>query len=200
MSRSRSIRLAAVTALALGACATAATSAQAATNLLGNPSFEAPLLPTNSFHVFPSSSWVGAWQVGSTGNVDVINGSYLHAAKGKQSIDLSGTTYGAVCQTVVLAGGHTYKLSLSLAGNPFSGGSFGPAIKRLGITIAHNSTTDFSGVYTFDVTGHTQADPGWKKVKVALLAPVTDNYQLCLRSGTVGTAGPAVDNVVLKVA
>jgi hypothetical protein len=200
MSRSRSIRLAAATALALGACATAATSAEAAPNILGNPSFEAPLLPANSFHVFPASSFIGAWQVGSTGNVDVINGALLEAAKGKQSIDLSGTTYGGVCQTVVLAAGQAYKLSLSLAGNPFSGGSFGPAIKRLGITLAHNTTVDVSGLYTFDVTGHTQADPGWKKVKIVFRALVTDNYQLCLRSGTVGTAGPVVDNVVLKVA
>ena len=200
MSRSRSIRLAAATALALGACATAVTSAEAAPNIIANPSFEAPLLPTNSFHVFPALSWIGAWQVGSTGNVDVINGVYLKAAKGKQSVDLSGTTYGAVCQTVVLSGGHTYKLSLSLAGNPFSGGGYGPAIKRLAITLAHNSTTDLSALYTFDTTGHTQASPGWKKVKVSVLAPVTDNYQLCLRSGTVGSAGPAVDNVVLKVA
>jgi hypothetical protein len=200
MSRSRSIRLAAVTALALGACATAATSAQAAPNILGNPSFEAPLLTSNTYHVFAASSFMGAWQVGSTGNVDLINGALLRAAKGKQSVDLSGTTYGAVCQTVVLAAGHTYKLSLSLAGNPFSGGGYGPAIKRLGITLVHNSTTDFSGVYTFDTTGHTQAVPGWKKVKVSVLAPVTDNYQLCLRSGTVGSAGPVVDNVVLKAA
>jgi hypothetical protein len=195
MSRSRSIRLAAATALAL---ASTAGAAQAAPNILGNPSFEAPALPANSFHIFPSSSWIGAWQVGSTGDVDVINGAQLHAAKGKQSVDLSGTTYGAVCQTVVLAAGHTYKLSLSLAGNPFSGGGYGPAIKRMGITLVHNTTTDLSAIYTFDTTGHTQADPGWKKIKNTILAPVTDNYQLCLRSGTVGSAGPVVDNVVLK--
>jgi hypothetical protein len=29
---------------------------------------------------------------------------------------------------------------------------------------------------------------------------VTDSYQRCLRSGTVGAAGPVVDNVVLNVA
>jgi hypothetical protein len=197
MSRSRSIRLAAATALALAA---SASSAQATPNILGNPSFEAPLLPANSFHVFPSSSWIGAWQVGSTGDVDVINGAQLHAAKGKQSVDLSGTTYGAVCQTVVLAAAQRYKLSLSLAGNPFSGGGYGPAIKRMAITLVHNTTTDLSAISTFDTTGHTQAVPGWKKIKHTVTAPVTDNYQLCLRSGTVGSAGPVVDNVVLKAA
>jgi hypothetical protein len=197
VSRSKSISLAAATALTLGAVT---GSAQAATNLIGNPSFEAPALTANSFHIYAASAFIGAWQVGSTGNVDVINGALLHAAKGKQSIDLSGTTYGGVCQTVVLTGGQRYKLSFKLAGNPFSGGSYGPAVKTLYVAMGHNTTTDLAGTYTFDVTGHTQADPGWKTIRNTILAPVTDNYGLCLRSGTVGSAGPVVDNVVLKLA
>jgi choice-of-anchor C domain-containing protein len=100
-----------------------------------------------------------AWTV-TGGSIDLI-GSYWTAPTG-YSIDLDGSSPGAISQTLNLAAG-TYLLTFDLAGNP-DGGS---ATKAVAVSSAA-ATQDFS----FVTTGHGHGNMGW--VTESMVFTVTD--------------------------
>ncbi|WP_154402540.1 hypothetical protein [Nocardioides speluncae] len=199
-------RLAATAAGALTVVLTAAGGSAAVPvsppgpNLFPNPSFENPQIAANSFKIYNHGSSVGGWLVKSEakGNVDVINGTRLNTAWGEQSLDLNGTSKGGICHKLVLTRGAKYRLYFRYSGNPHHGGSFGPAVKGVLVTANYNNTYMVTKNLSYDVTGKTQADPGWKSSLTYFTSPVTDNYHVCFQATTPGTAGLVLDTMSLR--
>lgn len=199
-------RLAATAAGALTVGVLTAASGSAAPvpplgpNLFPNPSFENPQLAPNTFKVYNHGSSVGGWLVKSEakGNVDVINGTRLNTAWGEQSLDLNGTSKGGICHKLVLTRGAKYRLSFRYSGNPHHGRGFGPAVKGVLVTANFNNTYMVNKNLSYDVTGKTQANPGWKSSVTHFTSPVTDNYHVCFQATTPGTAGLVLDSMSLR--
>jgi choice-of-anchor C domain-containing protein len=99
-----------------------------------------------------STSLTG-WTV-TGGNIDYI-GTLWTAGNGSRSLDMSGTMSGTIEQ--IIAGftpGQNYHLSFLMAANTQGG----PTIKSLQATIGSASQT-----FTFDGTGHSDANMGWSQ-------------------------------------
>jgi choice-of-anchor C domain-containing protein len=156
-------------------------------NLLINGSFESGSSP-GAFAQLPiGSTAITGWQV-TRDNVDYV-GTGWYPADGSRSLDLSGTTNGAIAQTFLTTPGQAYYVTFSLAGNP--GG--GPSVKSLRVTAAGTSA-DFS----FDVSGRSAANMGWIEHTWPFTA-MGANTTIEFSSLTTGNAGPTLDNVSVNV-
>jgi choice-of-anchor C domain-containing protein len=134
--------------VALGALTTAALAA----NLVGNGGFESPKLTGGFSEFFSGQTIGGAWHVDS-GSADVVYTTTLAAAKGHQSLDLDGSSAGAISQVIHTAAGSAYKVAFKLAGNPLCS----PIVKTLSVRWNGSEI----GHFTFDTTGKTPASMGW---------------------------------------
>jgi len=110
------------------------TTLAAQVNLLRNPSFESPLVPSGASATFPLGSNVDGWTVvGAPGNVAVVsgastvNGFHLQADTGAQWLNLAGTSSTAtgVEQTVPTMPGTLYDFSIAIGSVFNPGGSLG---------------------------------------------------------------------------
>ncbi|MBM3214625.1 choice-of-anchor C family protein [Candidatus Poribacteria bacterium] len=133
-------------------------------NLVPNGSFEEGVsVPGGSFvEIAAGSTAIAAWTV-SRGNVDYING-YWEASAGTRSIDLNGSTAGGVSTEIGTVPGHTYNVMFDLSGNPEGG----PRVMRMRASAA-GASADF----TFDTTGHTKANMGWRTESWTFTASAT---------------------------
>jgi choice-of-anchor C domain-containing protein len=170
----------------MGATAFAATT-------VNNGSFETGTNP-GLFITLPSgdSTDIPGWTV-TAGNIDYV-GSYWTAQDGSRSLDMNGVVPGAISQSLTTVTGHTYAVNFYMAGNP-DGALYGsPAVKTMNVDTGSTPTS-----YSFDTTGHTDANMGW--------APETYNFTasgtatpLTFTSTTTGSQpatwfGPTLDNV-----
>jgi len=153
--------------------------------ILKNGNFEISIIDLERGHIRinQGDSSVDYWTVDS-GNVDYI-GSLWEASEGSHSIDLNGLQAGSISQEVNTIIDSCYNFSFDLAGNPESG----PRIKDLTVTI-NNSVFDF----TFDVTGYSHQNMGWQTQSLSYTA-TNSLTRISFISHTVGTGGPALDNV-----
>lgn len=142
---------------------------------------------------------IGPWKV-TVKTVDLVRG--WQTADGSQIVDLNGTNAtdlnitqpGAVEQTFATKKGEMYKLTFSLAGNP----QRAPVVKTGEVKINGQKVQDFS----FDVTGKTVNDLGWKQQQVTFVAP--DKSTTLTFASTTGDpanpspSGPLIDNVKIE--
>jgi choice-of-anchor C domain-containing protein len=165
-------------------------SGEKARNLLVNGSFEEGPEPPKVGEGFVTlengSTALKGWVV-SQGNIDVVDSLYWKAADGKRSLDMNGSTAGAISQTFKTKKGQKYRVKFALAGSPGNA----PTEKKLQVSAA-GKTTEF----TFDVTGKTQTDMGWVS-KTWEFTAEADETTLEFLSLTEGHAGPALDDVVV---
>jgi choice-of-anchor C domain-containing protein len=128
------------------------------------------------------------WTI-TTGNVDWVN-SYWQAKDGLKSLDMTGTSPGAISQTFATTIGKTYVASFALSGNPVGG----PAVKTLIVSATGGLTT----TYTFDtgIAANTLADMKWA-AKTYSFQATSASTVLTFTSATAGFYGPALDNVVV---
>lgn len=160
-------------------------------NLLVNQGFERPSTwQQGAFTEYATGTKaVPGWAV-TTGSVDVVGQNYWLPEQGHQSLDLAGTTSGAVSQRVHTTRGRTYSLSWYMAANP----TCGQSLKILkvfwdGRVVAKD---------TFQAQGHSGTSMGWVRHGVSeraagarstvAFADATPDHSAC---------GAAIDNVVL---
>jgi choice-of-anchor C domain-containing protein len=164
-------------------------SGEKARNLLVNGSFEegpeTPKVGEAYVGLEKDSTALKGWVV-TDGNIDVVD-SYWKAADGKRSLDMNGSTAGAVSQTFRTKKGQKYRVRFALAGNPGEA----PMEKKLQVS-AGGKTTEF----TFDITGKTRTDMGWV-TKTWEFTAEADETTLQFMSLTEGCSGPALDDVVV---
>src|SRR5581483_9482601 len=122
-------------------------SGEKARNLLVNGGFEEGPEPPKVGEGFVTlgngSAALKGWVV-SQGNIDVVDSLYWEAADGKRSLDMNGSTAGAISQSFKTKKGQKYRVKFALAGSPGNA----PTEKKLQVSAA-GKTTEF----TFDVTG-----------------------------------------------
>jgi len=200
MSRFKSFRLAVCAALCLLGFGSASATPF---NLVANSSFESP--PHAGVTVRYSTPGVPAgfsWTVGGAG-VDLVE-THWTAQDGLQSLDLNQdvghptsflTPPGSVSQSLATVAGAPYLISFWMAANADNDfpSDTGPATKTMDVEF--NSTVHS---YSFDVTGHTLADPGWIQQQFIAIATGV-NTNLSFVSTSSGYAGMIIDNVSVSV-
>jgi len=137
----------------------------------------------------PDSAAITGWTVYS-GTIDYI-GDYWTAAEGSRSVDLNGTTAGAISQTFDTVAGHVYRVSFSLAGNPDDTQNTLKTVRVLAPT--GGTPAD----YNFDTSDLTRGYMGWVSRTYTFTA-TSSSTTLSFSSLTEESAyGPAIDNVTV---
>src|SRR5262245_18320829 len=120
------------------------------------------------------STNITGWEI-VAGSIDYI-GSYWTASDGNRSLDMNGTTPGAIRQLLTgLVVGQKYTIKFDMAGNP--DGS--PTDKVLSAVAASAG----SNVYHFDVTGKSRTDMQWKQQSFVFTALNKIGRASCRESG-----------------
>jgi hypothetical protein len=192
--------------------------AGAATNLIGNRSFEVPAVPLDDYATFPTGSTLGTcglampgsigyqtgcWRVFG-GNVDVVQNEYWNAKNGSQSIELNGTGPGEVLQLFAAQPNHTYHVKFSLSGDPFVAGTVSLLVVQEQFDSAGNYITGaVVGSYGFDTTGHSTTSMGYTTATGTFTTSANAAYddiefQSLTNSGSYPWWGPVIDQVTLK--
>ena len=126
-------------------------------NLLSNGGFENPVAQ------YPFTTMTGdqltGWSIDS-GSIDLMHGGWLPHS-GAQSMDLSGISPALISQTIDTVPGYMYDLTFWIAGNPDK-----QEVKTLGVYWDGN---ELSPTITFDSTGHSTNDMGWRLVTISHL-------------------------------
>ncbi len=159
------------------------------TNAVSHGSFETPFLGESNLTVltFSAGQTFGGWTVASN-TVDLV-GTLWQAADGVQSVDMSGTSAGAIYQDVATVPGQQYYLHFALAGNP----SGGQTIKTNQVWW-NGSLLD---TVTFNITGHSVTAMGWTNLEYLVTATGTTT-RVQFVSLNSGDYGPALDQVILE--
>jgi len=178
------------------------TRAEAQTSIVANGDFESPVV-SGAFGHF---TWPGfeSWGVepsapdGDWASIDIVRALWP-AASGAQSVDLNGS-YGSgasLRQTLTTQIGATYTLSFAFAGNPdpSEACATSPVVKAMEVSWGETRV----GLYTFDTTGRSLADPGWQTISVPVMA-TTATTILRFDSLVYGACGPALDAVAVTPA
>ena len=168
-------------------------------NLVENGSFEEPPIGGGvggeGFVVVPAGMSIGAWMVDQE-NVDIVGSTGVFSwqqVHGLQSIDMAGSPgAGGLHQDLATTPGERYRLRFALSGNPVANI---PTVKA--VDVYWNGT--LVDTPTFDITGRSSADMGWRYVEYDLPAATADLTRLRFVS-PIGTDGGAViDDVSVTV-
>lgn len=186
------IRSVVIAAAALGIVALAQDARAAA---FQNGSFESGIGGIGNFATLNAgdSTSITGWTV-TGGGVDYI-GAYWTARDGARSLDLNALEAGGVQQIFDTIIGQKYTVSFSIAGNTDGG----PSLKSL----AASAGSVVDAPFSFDITGHSAANPGWIDYSFDFFA---DSLLTTLSFESTTTAdsgngsyphafGPALDNV-----
>ena len=170
-----------------------AAQGSAVANLIQDPGFETPVLPTGALaQNYSTGQSIGPWNVvGVSGNVTVLSTSFTQfgftfdAEEGVQWLDLTGLSSNAatgVAQTVPTVIGTTYELGFSVGNIVDPGGAFGTTST---VDVSVNGTKILGATNT-EGTGQTKQV--WKQFTVQFKAtkststlqfingdPITDN-------------------------
>ncbi|HTY88014.1 MAG TPA: choice-of-anchor C family protein [Candidatus Acidoferrum sp.] len=132
-----------------------------------------------------STSLTG-WTVVS-GTIDYVGGTWT-AGDGSRSLDLSGTSAGAIEQIITgFTVGQNYQLSFLMAGNTAGG----PTVKSLQASIGSAMQT-----FNFDITGHSNANMGWSLQTMNFTA-TSGSLTLDFASLANSFYGPTLDAVAI---
>jgi hypothetical protein len=136
----------------------------------------------------------GSWAV-DIGSVEVVPPTdWAYAGECDQWLDLNGWEVGGIAQTVQPEAGVAYTLSFLLSGNYYYGGT-----KTLRVLW----DDDVLGDFTFDTTGRTAADMGWRAESVdvpvdATVVPEGHRLRFLSTTDDLYSAGPALDGITLR--
>lgn len=169
------------------------TASVASAATITNGSFEVGPAPGGFTTLAAGSTAINGWTVAS-GNIDYI-GTYWQASDGSRSIDLTGSTRGAISTTITdMIVGKKYDLAFDLSGNPAGQ----PITKQLDVTLS-NPLTNANYQYNINTAGNTLADMKWVTYVLTFVATSTTSLlTFATGNGTGGAAccyGPALDNV-----
>lgn len=188
----RAARLAACALTLSASVALGATGADAAARvlpLIGNGGFETPVIVAQEF--YETGAAIGAWNV-TDGSVDLVGAEGpWRAARGRQSLDLSGNGPGAIEQTFATRAGRCYTVGFALAGNPY-----GPPGVKTGYARVTNGSLVAQENFAFDTAGRTPENMGYVRERFTFCARDTQ-ATLSLVSTTEGVYGPVVDDVTV---
>jgi len=162
-----------------------------AASLATNGSFETGANPGGFVQLSSGDGvTITGWTV-SAGTIDYV-GTYWQAADGVRSIDLSGSSPGAIRQTFPTTVGTSYKVTFSMAGNPAGG----PGMKTMTAGVGGTPAAFTYEIPT--VNPPTLADMRWATKSFTFTATAATTT-LTFTSTTSGAFGPALDNVRVEL-
>jgi hypothetical protein len=161
-------------------------------NLLGpiaQASLEDPHVGSESM-IFGTGSLLGAWLVES-GNVELKSWMNWQPAHYRQSLDMHGDTAGTIGRDIATQPGQAYTVSFAQAGHPICATPV--------TTLSASFGSESLGTFSFDSTGHTLQDMGWRYEAVTVTA-TTATTRIRFASTTPGGCGPALDDLAISPA
>jgi choice-of-anchor C domain-containing protein len=156
-------------------------------NIVVNGDFETPAV-SGGFVMYQPGRDMGGWLVAKNA-VDLMAPSAAAPAKGKQSVDLSGSKAGEISQDLETEPGQVYELRFAMAGTGVVE-QMAPTVKRMEVHWGEKLVDTPS----FDITEHTIKEMGWEYHTYRVTA--TDS-KTCLRFTSLSDSqwGPALDEV-----
>jgi hypothetical protein len=185
-------------------CLSALSLTPAYANLIGNGSFETPVINAD-FEVFANGAAIGNWTVQFT-NVDIVRnnilGTSIVAHDGTQWLDLNGYDRGGVFQFIATVPGVAYDFRFWYSDNPFSnaqGSQLGVA-KTGNWTIRDGGTNALLlplGNFTHDTATGAGAD--WRDSGLIRFVATSASTRIAF-SGDVNllSTGPMIDDVSVE--
>lgn len=160
---------------------------RAGSELVKNGSFELNKTPELYMDYITGSDKIKDWSV-SHGTVSLV-GNYWSAAEGKNSIELNGSSAGAISQTFNTVPGKTYGVVFSATTNPDR--KFDPPY------VMQVSAAGLSQDYSLPYPSNRSSDMRWITHYWAFKAAAR-RTTLQFRSMTEGGCGPCVDQISVK--
>ncbi|MEN3616158.1 DUF642 domain-containing protein [Plantactinospora sp. ZYX-F-223] len=145
--------------------------------------FEEPVIFAD-FVTYSAGQQLGPWTV-TTGTVDLTQD--WQDAEGDQSLDLNGSSPGAVARSVPTTLLTTYRIRYALAGNPDGG-----PLLTTGTVTANGHTIDS---FTFDTTGRTPSEMGFVYRTAYFTNLLSGSTTIRFASSTPSVYGPVIDAV-----
>lgn len=184
------------TLLALGTALAISTSAQAATNLVVNGSFEAGVAPSGTALLATNDTTsLPGWTVLSNG-INYVDNSVWDAAEGSRSVELATDNgAGGILQTISgFTPGYRYRLTFNVSADPFDTAER-PKPSRVLVSI----TGGVAEIYTYTLTSsNNSGNMAYDTVTYDFVAgSVSQNIQF--RSLVGGIYGPVIDGVNISV-
>ncbi len=159
-----------------------------ADNIVANPGFELPNEPLSSY-IFTKE--LPCWTIlGDEGVVEIDPPSVWQTPDGVRSMDLNPNRPGAIAQTLQTVAGKRYRLTFSLAGNY----TVAPAKKEVEIFWNNKSL----GTQSFDTTGRSASNMGWKTVSIDMPAATGAQTELRFIGKNTGSGGAVIDAVKVQ--
>jgi hypothetical protein len=159
-------------------------------NLLGSnteSSLEEPLVGSESA-IFGTGALLGAWLVES-GNVELKSWMNWQPAHYRQSLDMHGDTAGTIGRDIATQPGQQYIVSFARSGHPVCANAV--------TTLSAFFGPELLGNFSFDSTGNSTANMGWRYEAVAVTATAATT-RLRFASTTPGGCGPALDDLAVS--
>ncbi|MCQ4045294.1 choice-of-anchor C family protein [Streptantibioticus rubrisoli] len=159
------------------------------TSVVFDGDFETPVVNAPVV-LYRAGQFIGPWQV-AQGSVNITRSDAFQAADGKQSIDLNGDPpapiNGALAQTFNTTAGQHYIVSFFFAGNF----TCAPAIKTMTLQAAQTTSN-----FTFDTTGHSANNMGWRPETVRFTATgARSTVRFISTTDPNSRCGPTIDGV-----
>lgn len=126
----------------------------------------------------------GMWLV-EAGNIEIKTPGQWEPAHLRQSIDLHGSMPGTIARDIATVAGQRYEVSFALSGHPNC------ALRVTGLNVGFGNQS--LGDYSFDSTGHSTLDMGWRYQRQEVVANTTAT-RLRFASTTPGNCGSALDD------
>lgn len=152
-----------------------------------NGDFEDPLIGHSPYWAFGSE--LPGWTIES-GTVDIV-GNYWVAAKGKQSLDLSGHGPAVLSQEIATVPGTTYELRFAAAGNPEPYDQMN--VKKFRVSWGDRELSTI----TMNAKGRSFEDVGWRYYAFEVVA-VDKVTKLTFECLSPTFCGPILDDITLK--
>lgn len=176
----------------------AGVGAVSAANLVQNPGFEIPDVPSGDIFIpGVQGTTMDFWNI-EAGDIEIIDKSYWQPNSGDQSIDLTGVSKATMSQTLTTDPSKTYKLSFMMSGNP------DPGEPRTTRTVEVYWDDALKGTYSFDieVSGSSFSDMKWKLIEIPNLKATSSHTTIKFKdiSPTVNPCncvGVALDDIVV---
>jgi len=141
---------------------------------------------------FAPFAGIPGWTV-TAGSIDIIfltGSTGWSPSEGLRAIDLDGLSAGTLAQTFDTIPGLAYAVSFDLAANFYAG----QTIKSVLV-----SAPSFSQTYTFDQTGRTALNMGWRTETFQFIAAGSSSTLSFASQDVANSAfGPALDNVTVN--
>ncbi len=151
---------------------------------VSDASLEAPLVGTDTL-LYNTGETMGGWTV-ENGSVELKSSLHWQPSHYRQSLDMHGNSPGTIARDIATVPGQTYLVSFAFSGHPVCAA----VVKTMSVSFGNQQL----GSFTFDSTGFSPQNMGWRYESVVVTANASVS-RLRFASTTMGGCGPALDDI-----